>query len=315
MNEHVRRSGRQTVATKFFDPIYDSPMHMPQKQSQSKKTGSASHKSKELFKSDEEEEKRNMNSEIPTDSATKKQKMDVFELTSDEEIEGRENSKSLANKKGAGPSNNKTKSEKTGAGSKRKSSTKTPEEELTAPKNRKTKLEKINSQLQSLGVEPNEDNGNCTRAAIYSGSIKLTGQLSDLDQVIISGTLDCGHNCNATLGDLLEQPDYAGIDYIDGMLEATVLCDQNGDQCGGRTYVTNICTGDPYFDSGKFHNHCNKCKTFGKCIGDYRDEHCDRCGDHFWAGSGGQFGCERCGGSDSDSERCDGSGGDDCGLM
>ena len=226
MNEHVRRSGRQTVATKFFDPIYDSPMHMPQKQSQSKKTGSASHKSKELLKSDEEEEKRDMNSEIPTDSATNKQKMDVFELTSDEEIEGRENSKFLANNKGAGPSNNKPKSEKTGAGSKRKSSTKTPEEEPTAPKKRKTKLEKINSQLQSLGVEPNEDNGNCTRAAIYRGSIKLTGQLSDLDQVIISGTLDCGHNCNATLGDLLEQPDYAGIDYIDGMLEATVLCDR-----------------------------------------------------------------------------------------
>ena len=100
MNEHVRRSGRQTVATKLFDPSNDSPM--PQKQPQSKKTGSTSDKSKELFKSDVEEEKRGVNAEIPTDSANKNQKIDVFELTSDEEIEGRENSKSLANKKGAG---------------------------------------------------------------------------------------------------------------------------------------------------------------------------------------------------------------------
>ena len=157
---------------------------MPQEQPKSKKTGSTSDKSKELFKSDVEEEKRGVNAEIPTDSATNKQKMDVFELTSDEEIQGRENTKSLANKKGAGPSNNKPKSEKTGASSKRKSSTKTPKEERTGLKKRKTKLEKINSQLQSLGVEPHEDNGNCTRAAIYRGSIKLTGQLSDLDQVI-----------------------------------------------------------------------------------------------------------------------------------
>ena len=311
MNEHVRRSGRQTVATKFFvphfDPSYDSPM--PRRQPESNKTGSTSDESKELLKSDVEEKKRGVNAEIPTDSATNKQKMDVFELTSDEEIKGRANTKSLANKKGAGPSNNKPKSEE--------SSTKTLKER-TGPKKRKTKLEKINSQLQSLGVEPHEDNGNCTRAAIYRGSIKLTGQPSDLDQVIISGTLDCGHNCNATLRDLLEQPDYAGMDYEDGMQEATVLCDQNNetDQCEeGRTYVTRICTGNPSFDSGKFHNHCNRCKTFGRCIGDYRESHCAKCGNHFFAGSGGQFGCERCGGSDSDSERCDGSGGDDCGLM
>ena len=34
----------------------------------------------------------------------------------------------------------------------------------------------------------------------------------------------CGHTLNATLGDLLEQPDYAGLDYEDGCLNATVVC-------------------------------------------------------------------------------------------
>ena len=34
----------------------------------------------------------------------------------------------------------------------------------------------------------------------------------------------CGHTLDATLGDLLEQPDYAGLDYEDGCLNATVVC-------------------------------------------------------------------------------------------
>ena len=31
-------------------------------------------------------------------------------------------------------------------------------------------------------------------------------------------------------------------------------------------------------DSGKFHNHCTECPDLGKCIGDYREAHCERCG-------------------------------------
>ena len=34
----------------------------------------------------------------------------------------------------------------------------------------------------------------------------------------------CGHTLDATLGNLLEQPDYAGLDYEDGCLNATVVC-------------------------------------------------------------------------------------------
>ena len=41
----------------------------------------------------------------------------------------------------------------------------------------------------------------------------------------------------ATLGNLLKQPDYAGLDYEDGLENATVSC--GVEECGeGRTYIT-----------------------------------------------------------------------------
>ena len=90
------------------------------------------------------------------------------------------------------------------------------------PKKRMTKLEKINDQLEALGFPQSEETGNCARAGIYRGFIKLTGKPSDLNQEIVSDTLECGHNCDAKLKDLLEQPDYAGNDYEDGLQYATV---------------------------------------------------------------------------------------------
>ena len=178
-------------------------------------------------------------------------------------------------------------------------------DKTTKTKKRKTKIQKIEDQLRAIGDDPDgNSDGNCARAAIYNGFIKLTGQPSDLDQVILSGTLDCGHDCKAKLRDLLQQPDYAGPDFLD-LEYATVFCDGSGaegedQECfPGATYVTGICSGNPTFDSGKFHNHCNRCKVFGKCIGDYRKAHCTRCGKHYFAGSGGQFRCKCCDGSSS----------------
>ena len=118
----------------------------------------------------------------------------------------------------------------------------------------------------------------CVKAAIQRGHIKVTGQEADLEQVVLSAEGECGHTIRASLGALLQQPDYAGLDYEDGLQEATVLCSEEG--CGedgeGRTYVTGLCEGRPRFDSGKFHNHCTECPGFGQCIHDYREAHCDR---------------------------------------
>ena len=98
-----------------------------------------------------------------------------------------------------------------------------------------------------------------------------------------SGKLpDCGHNCSATLRDLLEQPDDPGMDYSNGQQEATIVCDEiiksrnlseeeleycsNSDD-KGRTYVTGLCYGRPKFDTGRCHNHCTVCSNFGVCLG------------------------------------------------
>ena len=171
-------------------------------------------------------------------------------------------------------------------------------------KKRKTKLEKITELLKAIGDKPEPKDyrgrGNCVRAAIYRGHVKLTGKPSDMDQVVARGMLECGHEAKATLRDLLEQPDYAGADYEDG----TVLCDRNDSSlenpCGGRTYVTRICSGHNYFDYGKFHNHCRRCENFGKCIGDYRNSHCEHCGEHYYEGNIG-FKCD-CQGPSTDSD-------------
>jgi hypothetical protein len=32
----------------------------------------------------------------------------------------------------------------------------------------------------------------------------------------------------------------------------------------------------------QFHNHCTECEKLGMCIGDYRENHCRRCKDHYF---------------------------------
>ena len=296
--QSVRRSGRQTSATNFFVPHFDPSYETPTTTKKAPMTADTPDSSKALLKSDIGAKKRSHETNS-TDSASKKQKMSKSALS------GEENVSSLANENNPGSSKRKPQPAKAIALSKKNTAINKKSKEVPAgPKKRRSKLERVNDQLKALGVGPDKSHGNCARAGIYRGSIKLTGKQSDLDQVILSGTLrDCGHTCNATLGDLLRQPDYAGMDYENSCQYATVVCDEYAVGCDmGRTYVTRICNGKPYFDSGKSHNHCNRCKVFGKCIGDYREAHCTSCGRHFFAGSGGQFGCERCDGSSGDGD-------------
>ena len=168
-----------------------------------------------------------------------------------------------------------------------------PKEKADTKKRKTMKKADIHKLLEKMGGDLYSDNtGNCVRAAIQKGFIKITGRQSDLKKVIHSETGPCGHVIKATLADLLEQPDYAGTDYEDGLQDATVLCTVDG--CAedeGRTYVTDICTGKPQFDDGKGHNHCTECKAFGKCTGDYRQSHCYHCGKHYFGGFHRPFEC------------------------
>ena len=139
----------------------------------------------------------------------------------------------------------------------------------------------VDRRIEALGMNPNRASL-CVKSAIQKGFIKITGEdKEELNQVVLSGVQEynggCwfGHTVNATLGDLLRQRDYAGLDYEEGCMNATVVCKEceddpeNTDEVQ-RTYVTEICTGEPKFDDGKYHNHCWACPGFGMCIGDYR---------------------------------------------
>jgi len=156
-------------------------------------------------------------------------------------------------------------------------------------------LEEVDRRLQALGIPlkklkqkggKTERISKCVRAAIQKGHIELKGEdKEELNQVIFQCTFEdgCGHSKDVKLCDVLYQPDYAGTDYEDGLQDATVICEEPG--CDeGRMYLTRICTGNPSPDSGKFHNHCEKCPGFGVCIGDYREAHCNRCKKHYFRG-------------------------------
>ena len=56
------------------------------------------------------------------------------------------------------------------------------------------------------------------------GHIKITGEPGDLEQEVSEHQGECDHMVFATLSDLLNQPDYAGLDYEDGCENATVTC-------------------------------------------------------------------------------------------
>jgi len=172
-------------------------------------------------------------------------------------------------------------------------------------------VEKVHKLLRDAGVEGDlEDVSNCLKRAILEGHIKIDGPDS-LDQIVIEDKCFCCSDngdkspiIKVTVRDLLHQEDYAGTDYEDGGLEAEVFCPK----CEVGIYVTHLCEGEPEFDSGKFHNHCDSCPDFGICIGDYREAHCDTCGQHYFSGLSG-FPCYYCH-PDAEIHECGSSLGD-----
>ena len=80
----------------------------------------------------------------------------------------------------------------------------------------------IDKMLEALGVDA-KNASLCTKAAIMRGHIEITGEEGDLEKVVFKNKgFFCGHKVEATLGDLLKQPDYAWPDYE--LKNATVIC-------------------------------------------------------------------------------------------
>ena len=91
----------------------------------------------------------------------------------------------------------------------------------------------VDRRLEALGVNANKASL-CVKAAIQKGIIEITGvDKEELKQVVYSEAGECGHDIDATLGDLLEQQDYGGNDYEMELMKATVLCKEP--DCYGKT--------------------------------------------------------------------------------
>lgn len=128
--------------------------------------------------------------------------------------------------------------------------------------------------LKKLGVEDFSNLSKCLLSGLMSGCIEVP-EGADLDTTMFEFKgIHCEHKVIVTMRKLLYQRDYGGDDYEDNGERATVWCESHGegeDDCElGRYYVTSLCEGRPSLDSGKFHNHCDGCPGFGRCLGDYR---------------------------------------------
>jgi len=140
--------------------------------------------------------------------------------------------------------------------------------------------------LTQMGVNPKECS-RCILAGIMYGFIKITGEKADLDKVIYEDQPQmCECKLKARLGDVLLQGDYGGYDFYDSK-NAKIFCHDciKKEECTGHFYfLTDVCVGKPYYEGSKHHHHCRECPDYGTCVGDYRESHCDTCGEHGWRG-------------------------------
>ncbi|XP_055351283.1 uncharacterized protein LOC129597665 isoform X2 [Paramacrobiotus metropolitanus] len=153
--------------------------------------------------------------------------------------------------------------------------------------------DQVLEKLRRLGVENLDKVSGCVKAGIARGFIKLE-TASDLDKVIVAKTgnkilpTDCTHKVEATVKMVLHQKDWGGDEYNCIKNEHPVYCGK----CGEGYFVSWICGGEPTLCYSKHMNHCKKCPDLGVCLGCCREDHCDRCGKHYFAGSMRDMPCD-----------------------
>jgi hypothetical protein len=161
-------------------------------------------------------------------------------------------------------------------------------------------VDKVHAFLKRCGAKHPERANPCLKAGLLRGKLQVppaclkegADPTPYLQHVLLSTPCDeCGKNLQCTVKQALGQCSSGG-DYEDGNPGGAIQCKQ----CRVGAYITGLCEGRPSSTSGKFHNHCTECPDFGTCIGDYRNDHCSRCGGHYFSGLSG-FACP-CRGSD-----------------
>ena len=195
---------------------------------------------------------------------------------------------------------------------------------------RRMSCAQVDQALRDAGYEDPKEASSCVKKGIQKGYISLDG---GLDKVIYSGgkCYRCNYKLSCTLRQLLDQPDYVGYGGTSGGgndEDAPLQCEncmENGEPYG--MYLTHVCEGGMNLNNGSFLNHCTECPGtyislymnlqyimyfwyrtqlthtshfsdlspgFGKCIGDYREVHCEEegCNRHYWAVQGAK--CDKC---------------------
>mmetsp|Transcript_11957 Transcript_11957/g.35944 ORF Transcript_11957/g.35944 Transcript_11957/m.35944 type:complete len:831 (+) Transcript_11957:68-2560(+) len=152
---------------------------------------------------------------------------------------------------------------------------------------KKVKKSDVNAFFAKAGVE-NPVN-RCLKAAMLSGKLDSWLRFQDnpsafLDSTLLEGKCPCCgvEEISVSIREVLTQPE-VGHDYDDGAEMGAAYCDE----CETGLYVTGVCCGDARFDTGKGANHCVFCPDWGQCIGDVRNSHCGRCGNHYFSGTAG----------------------------
>jgi hypothetical protein len=150
-------------------------------------------------------------------------------------------------------------------------------------------VEEIHSKLTEQGFQHPEGSSACARKAIQEGFIDVN---KGLDQIVWSGECEkCKGELSCTLAQVLNQPDFAGLDAKEGGLDAAIQCKSG--KCPG-LYLTGLCRGAPKTTLGQGHNHCSQCPGLGTCWGDTRTVHCVTCSNHYYQADH-NYACDFCG--------------------
>ena len=93
--------------------------------------------------------------------------------------------------------------------------------DVNAPKRKRCMPKTVDKLLEKMKIDPKKVSC-CLKAAMSKGFVKITGDVSDLEQVVLEGKYD-DHTYKVLVKDVLYQPDYGGNDYCD-LADVTVTC-------------------------------------------------------------------------------------------